>query len=73
MATVEGECAVVLYRILEAVQANEHPSSFQNSCTGLQRLDSPESNGNSPLSSSITERIVVLVDESGLLPLLSGL
>jgi hypothetical protein len=41
---------------LEAVQANEDSSSFQNSCTGLQRFDSPRSNGNKPLSSSSTSK-----------------
>ena len=33
---------------LEAVQVNEHPISFQNCCTGLQKFDSPEI----PLSTS---------------------
>ena len=49
MATIEKECAAVLCCLLEAVQANEDSSSFQNSCTGLQRFDSPRSNGNKPL------------------------
>jgi hypothetical protein len=53
MATIEKECAAVLCCLLEAVQANEVSSSFHNSCTGLQRFDSPRlSNGNKPLSSS---------------------
>ena len=36
MATVVGEYAAFLCRLLEAVQANEDPSSFQNSCMGLR-------------------------------------
>jgi hypothetical protein len=64
---------MVLCRILEAVQGDQHPSSFQNSCTGLQRFHSPESNGNSPLSSTSTTILSVILDDSGLLPLLSGL
>ena len=56
MATIEKECAAVLCCLLEAVQANEDSSSFQNSCTGLQRFDSPRSNGNKPLSSSSTSK-----------------
>jgi hypothetical protein len=38
MVTVVGECAAVLCRLLEAVQANEDPSSFQNSCMGLREV-----------------------------------
>ena len=48
--------AAVLCRLSEADKTNEDPSSFQNSCTGLQRFDSPESNGNSPLSSTSTSK-----------------
>ena len=54
MATVE--CAAVLCRLLGAVQANEDSSSFHNSCTCLQRIDSPESNRNSQLSSTSTNK-----------------
>ena len=56
MTAVVGECTAVLCRLLEAVQANEDPSSFQNSCTCLQRFDSPESNGNIPHSSTSTSK-----------------
>ena len=42
-----AECDAVLCRLLEAVQANDDPSSFLNSRTGLQRFDCPNiSNGN---------------------------
>ena len=42
-----AECDAVLCRLLEAVQANDDPSSFLNSRTGLQRFDCPKiSNGN---------------------------
>jgi hypothetical protein len=57
MATVVSECADVLCGLLLAVQAIEDPSSFPNSCTGLQRFCTPESNGNSPLSSTSTSKI----------------
>jgi hypothetical protein len=50
MSTVVGECAAVLCRQLEAVQANADPSSFQNCCMDIQRFGSPESNGNSQLA-----------------------
>ncbi len=43
MATVEDECFEVLNCLLAAIQANEDSSSFENSCTGAQRLDNPES------------------------------
>ena len=56
MATVVGECAAVRCRLLQAVQDNEDPSSFKNSCTGLQRFGCPESNGNSSLSSTSTSK-----------------
>ena len=56
MATVESECAEILCRLSEAVQTNEDSSSFKNSCTGLQRFTSPESNGKSPLSSTSTTK-----------------
>jgi hypothetical protein len=49
VATIEKECAAVLCCLLEAVQAKEDSSSFQNSCMGLQGFDSPRSNGNKPL------------------------
>ena len=42
MATVESECYEVLSCLLEAIQTNEDPSSFENSCTGPQRLDNPQ-------------------------------
>ena len=56
MATVVGECAAVVCRLLKAVEVNEDLRCFQNSCTGLHRFDSPESNGNSPLSSTSTSK-----------------
>ena len=58
MATVVSECAAVLCCLLEAVQAIEDPSSFQNFYTwvDLQRFDNPENNGNSPLSSTSTSK-----------------
>jgi hypothetical protein len=56
MATVVGECAAVLCRLLQAVQDNEDPSSFKNYYTGLQRFGCPESNGNSSLSSTSTSK-----------------
>ena len=34
-STVESECIAVLSCLLETVEANEDPSSFQRSCTGL--------------------------------------
>ena len=43
MATVEDECFEVLNCLLAAIQATEDSSSFENSCTGAQRLDNPES------------------------------
>jgi hypothetical protein len=49
MANIKCECAAVLCRLLEAAQANEDPSPFQNSGAG-QRFGSPDGNGNSPLS-----------------------
>lgn len=52
MATVGSECFEVLNCLLEAVQANEDPSSFENSCTDPLRLDNSESQCNSRLSSS---------------------
>ena len=50
-STVESECIAVLSCLLEAVEANEDPSSFQRSCTGLQTFESPKINTNRPLSS----------------------
>jgi hypothetical protein len=44
MATVVGECV--------AVRANEDPSSFQYSYTGLREVWQSSSNGNNPLSST---------------------
>ena len=56
--TVESECIAVLSCLLEAVEANEDPSSFQFSCTGLHRtFDSPKINTNRPLSSGFDEII----------------
>jgi hypothetical protein len=47
-----AECDAVLCCLLEVVQANDDPSSFRNSRTGLQRFDCPKiSNGNRPLCS----------------------
>ena len=51
MAIVESECFEVLSCLLEAIQTNEDPSSFQNSCTGPQRLDNPQNQCSSQLSS----------------------
>ena len=52
MATVESECLEVLSCLLEAIQTNEDPSSFENSCTGPQRLDNSQNQCSSQLSSS---------------------
>ena len=54
MATVF--CVLLFFsRLLEALQANEDPSSFQNSCADLvKRFGSLESNGNSRLLSTST-------------------
>jgi hypothetical protein len=46
MPAVVGDCAADLSRLLEAVQ--EDPIVL----LGLQRFGSPESNGNTPLSST---------------------
>ena len=86
MATAVGEYAAVLCRLLEAVQTNEDPSSFQNSSTGRQRLFSPENNDNSlnssgfllllvkqPGTQHVKPPLLLLVLKSGLLLLLSGL
>ena len=53
MATVQGGRGAVFCRVLKAIQANEDPSSFQNSCICIQRFDSPERKGNSLLSLNI--------------------
>ena len=57
MAIVESECFEVLSCLLEAIQTNEDPSSFQNSCTGPQRLENPQNQCSSQLSlSNFTRR-----------------
>jgi hypothetical protein len=54
MATVQGGRGAVLCRVLKAIQANEDPSSFQNSCICIQRFTALKgSKGNSLLSSNI--------------------
>ena len=50
MATIESECAAVDCCLLDAVKSNEDPSSFENSCMGLQRFDSPKNNGEHAVS-----------------------
>ena len=55
--TVKSECIAVLSCLLEAVEANEDPSSFQFACTGLQTFNSPKINSNRPLSSGCNEII----------------
>ena len=52
MATVESKCFEVLSCLLEAIQTNEDPSSFENSSTGPQRLDNPQNQCSGQLSSS---------------------
>ena len=59
MATIESECAAVDRCLLDAVKSNEDPSSFENSCTGLQRFDSPKNNGECAVS------VPVLAKRSG--------
>ena len=59
MATTESECAAVDHCLLDAVKSNEDPSSFENSCTGLQRFDSPKNNGECAVS------VPVLAKRSG--------
>jgi hypothetical protein len=59
MTTVVGECAAVLCRILETVQANEDPLVlFRTLERVFKRFGSPESNvnGNSPLSFTSTSK-----------------
>jgi hypothetical protein len=57
MATVVGECAAVLCRLLEAIQANEDPTVlFRTLARVFKRFGSPESNGNSPLSLTSTSK-----------------
>ena len=55
-STVESECIVVLSCLLEAVEANEDPSSFQRSCMDLQTFQSPKINTNRPLSSGYASK-----------------
>ena len=52
MATTESECGAVDRCLLDAVKSNQDPSSFENSCTGLQRFDSPKNNGECAVTSS---------------------
>ena len=58
MASSESECVEVLCRLLEIIQTNEDPSSFENSCPGLQTFNSPESTDQSSLTvANTTKRI----------------
>ena len=59
MATIKSECSAVDRCPLDAVKPNEDPSSFENSCTGLQRFDSPKNNGECAVS------VPVLAKQSG--------
>ena len=43
MTTVEDGCLKVFNCLLAAILANKDSSSFENSCTGAQQLDNPES------------------------------
>ena len=52
MPTVESECFEVLSCLLEVIQTEEDPNSFENSCTGPQRLDNPPNQCSSQLFSS---------------------
>ena len=52
MTTIESECFEVLSRLLEIFQTDEDPSSFENSCTGPQRLHNPQNQCSSQLSLS---------------------
>ena len=56
MATTESECAAVDRCLLDAVKSNEDPSSFENSCTGLQRFDSPKNNGECAVSVPVSAK-----------------
>ena len=56
MATIESECAAVDCCLLDAVKSNEDPSSFENSCTGLQRFDSPKNNGECAVSVPVSAK-----------------
>jgi hypothetical protein len=57
ITTVVGECATVLCRLLETVQANEDPIVlFRTLEWVFKRFGSPESNGNSPLSLTSTSK-----------------
>ena len=54
--------AAVSCQLSEAVQTNEDPSSFKNSCPGLQQFDRPEIGHDSPDSNAT----VTVVDEFAL-------
>ena len=56
MATTESECAAVDRCLLDAVKSNEDLSSFENSCTGLQRFDSPKNNGECAVSVPVSAK-----------------
>ena len=56
MASFEGECVEVRCRLSEIIQTNEDPSSFENSCMGLQTFNSPESTGQSSLTVTKTTK-----------------
>ena len=56
MATIESECAAVDCCLLDVVKCYEDPSSFENSCTGLQRFDSPKNNGECAVSVPVSAK-----------------
>ena len=56
MATIESECAAVDCCLLDVVKSYEDPSSFENSCTGLQRFDSPKNNGECAVSVPVSAK-----------------
>ena len=56
MATIESERAAVDRCLLDAVKSNEDPSYFENSCTGLQRFDSPINNGECAVSVPVSAK-----------------
>ena len=50
MAAAKDDCVEAFCRLPELVRANEDPSFFQNSCTGLETTGSSESIAKSSLS-----------------------
>ena len=59
MATVKSECFAFPSCLLEVIQTNEDPNSYENSCTDPHRLDNPQNQ----CSSSFLRQI--LRDEVG--------